>query len=408
MKNIVKVSSLTLFTVLLAGLFFLYPHDARAEQPVKIGIVDTYSGPASVYSNDLLDGFKLALNRINKEDILGRKMEITTRDDKFKVDIALSMAKELVMSEKVDILMGTINSAAALAVSDYCKNEKVPFFAGISMSEKLTAEKGHRYVFRVHANTAQLGKAGAMGLAKKPFIKYWIAGDDYEFGHAIADATWNNLKRLKPGVSLLGQSWWKVGETDFVPYITAILAAKPDAVLQATGAADTIPFLKTVKATGMHEKVALYGYPDTDLNTLMPLGPEAPEGVWGTTSYHFYFPAIPENKAFVKAFYENYKRHPGFGAFDGYCMALFTAEAFRKARSIDREKFINALEGLTIDSPVGKTKMRAYDHQAMAPGFFGVTAKSPDYPFLIAKDIITMPGEEIMPTIEEIKRARGK
>jgi branched-chain amino acid transport system substrate-binding protein len=408
MKKIVKVRSLTLFTVFLSGLFFLHPVSAKAQGPIKIGIVDTYSGPASVYSNDLVDGFKLALEGINKEGILGSKIEFTTRDDKFKVDIALSMAKELVMREKVDFLMGTINSAAALAVSEYCRNEKVPFFVGISMSEKITGEKGHRYIFRVHANTAQMGKAGAMGLAKKPFVKYWIAGDDYEYGHAIADATWNNLKRLKPGVTLVGQSWWKVGESDFVPYITAILAAKPDAVIQATGAADTISFLKAVKTTGMCQKVALYAYPATDLNTLMPLGPEAPEGVLGTAPYHFYFPAIPENKAFAKAFYENYKRHPGFGAFDGYCMARFIAEAFKKARSLDREKFIDALEGLTTDSPVGKMKMRAYDHQAMGPGFFGVTAKSPDYPFLISKDIITMPGEEIMPTIEEIKRARGK
>ena len=56
---------------------------------------------------------------------------------------------------------------------------------------------------------------------------------------------WKNLTQLKPGVKLLGQSWWKVGEPDFTPYITAILAAKPDAVIIATGGRDCVPFSKS-------------------------------------------------------------------------------------------------------------------------------------------------------------------
>ena len=139
------------------------------------------------------------------------------------------------MMEKVDILMGTINSAATLAVSEYCKTEKIPFLVTFSKSEKITGEKGHRYVFSMSENTVMIGKAAAAGLAKKPYMKYWIAGDDYEYGHALADGVWNNLKKLKPGVELIGQSWWKVGEPELTPYLTAITAAKPDAVIFATG-----------------------------------------------------------------------------------------------------------------------------------------------------------------------------
>jgi branched-chain amino acid transport system substrate-binding protein len=91
---------------------------------------------------------------------LGTKIQFTNRDDKFKVDIGLSMAKELVMMEKVDLLVGTINSAVSLAVSDYVKGEKVPFIVWISKTEKLTGEKGHRYVFCTAENTYMAGKAG--------------------------------------------------------------------------------------------------------------------------------------------------------------------------------------------------------------------------------------------------------
>ena len=49
-----------------------------------------------------------------------------------------------------------------------------------------------------------IGKAAALGLAKKPYTRYWIAGDDYEYGHDLADSLWKNLKNLKPGAVLVG------------------------------------------------------------------------------------------------------------------------------------------------------------------------------------------------------------
>jgi len=83
------------------------------------------------------------------------------------VDLALSAAKELVMNEKVDILVGTINSAGALAVSEFCKTEKIPFLVTFSKSDKITGEKGHRYVFSITENTAMIGKSGRRGLGQE-------------------------------------------------------------------------------------------------------------------------------------------------------------------------------------------------------------------------------------------------
>jgi len=407
MKRITNMRSFALVTVLLTIMLIFYSTSANAQRTIKVGILDTYSGPPAVYGNDALNGFKLALNDINKKGVLGTKIEFTTRDDKFKVDIGLSMAKELVMMEKVDLIVGTINSAVSLAVSDYAKGEKIPFIVWISKTEKITGEKGHRYVFSTAENTYMAGKAGGVALSKKPYIKYWIAGDDYEYGHAIADAAWRNLKAMKPKVELIGQSWWKVGEPDLMPYITAILAAKPDAVIFATGGASMTNALKAIKSTGMSEKVPIWIHTATDHAVLKPLGPEAPEGVMGTMDYHFYYPDTPANKAFVKAFQEAYGSPPGFPAFHAYITAHLIAKAFAKAGAIDKEKFINALEGMKVDSPVGEVEMRACDHQAVLPLFMGVTKKVPQYDFLISTDIVTLRGKEIMPTCEEIKKVRG-
>ena len=401
--------------VLMNGIFsaLQYSDIARVTEllmvPIKIGIVDTYSGPATVYTYDVRDALKLAIDEVNaKGGVVGRKIEFTMRDDKFKVDVGLSMAKELVMMEKVDILMGTISSSVTLAISEYCKAEKMPFIVTFSKSEKITGEKGHRYVFEVSENTAMIGKAAANGLAKKPYVKYWIAGDDYEYGHALADGVWNNLKKLKPKVELIGQSWWKLGEPELTPYLTAITAAKPDAVIFATGGVSMVNVMKAAKATGFAEKIPIFIHTATELSTLAPLGMDAPEGVLGTSNYFFYYPETPTNKAFAKAFKDAYGREPKVGALYGYLAGHFITQALQKAGKMDREKFINALEGLKIDSPVGQVEMRAFDHQAMLPMFMGVTKKVPEYPFLIASDIVTIPAKDLMPSIEEIKKARGQ
>ncbi len=192
-----RYSFLALASVLLLSVLCVYSV-SQAANTIKVGIVDTYTGPATTFTNDVLDGFKLAVQKINASGgILGRKIEYTTRDEKFKPDIGLAMAKELVLKEKVDILMGTINSATTLAISDFVRKEKIPFFVTFAKSDKIVAEKGHRYIFNMNENTEMAGRAAAIALAKKPYVKYWIAGDDYEYGHAIAEGVWDNLKKQR-------------------------------------------------------------------------------------------------------------------------------------------------------------------------------------------------------------------
>ncbi len=408
MGRTVETNILIFLMVCFATSLILFPFEANAQKPIKVGVIDTYVGPPAVYANDALNGFKLALNEVNKKGVLGRKIEFTTRDDKWKVDIGLSVAKELVMREEVDVIVGTINSAVTLAISDYLKGEKVPFIVWISKSEHITGSKGHRYVFSTGENTAMAGKAAGSALAKKPWIKYWIAGDDYEYGHAIADAIWRNLKALKPSVVKMGETWWKTGEPDLVPYFTSVMAAKPDAFIVCGGGATMTNSLKTCKTTGIHEKIPVFMHTATDHAVLKPLGLEAPEGVMGTMDYHFYYPDTEANRAFVKAFQDAYGAPPGFPAFHGYITAHFIAEAYKKAGAVDKEKFIDALEGMVIDGPVGKIEMRKCDHQAVLPMYLGVTKKVPQYPHLISGDIVTLKGEDVMPSCEEIMKARGK
>jgi branched-chain amino acid transport system substrate-binding protein len=397
-RHVLK-ASLLLMAVGCVVSALLLPAPAAARD-IKIGIVDTYSGPAAVFGNDALNGFKLAVNEINKQGVLGGKIVFTTRDEQFKVDIGLNMAKELVLKEDVDVLVGTINSGASMAISEaVAKKEKVPFIVWTAKSENITGKAGHRYVFSTAENTAMAGKSAAVAFAQKPYKRFWIAGDDYEYGHAIADAIWRNLKKIKPEVETIGKTWWKPGEPDLIPYLTAIQAAKPDCIIFAN-------VLKAIKATGMENKIPSWIHTATDHSVLKPLGMNAPEGVMGTIQYHYYYPDLAANKKFVKDFQAAYGNPPGFPAFNAYTTAYFIAEAFRQAGKIDREKFIDALEGLKVETPVGKVEMRACDHQAVYPMFLGTTKISKEFGGAISSDIITLRGAEVMPTCEEIAEAR--
>ena len=79
MRGKLGLRSFVLLGSVLAILFILSPVHAEARN-IKVGIIDCYSGPAAVYGNDALNGFKLALEDINKKGVLGKKIEFTTRD----------------------------------------------------------------------------------------------------------------------------------------------------------------------------------------------------------------------------------------------------------------------------------------------------------------------------------------
>lgn len=406
MKRERFVSVALLLALAACALAALTPAAADARN-IKVGIVDTYSGPPAVFGNDALNGFKMAVDEINQQGVLGGKIEFVTRDDKFKVDIGLTMAKELVLKENVDLIVGTVNSGLAMAVSDaVAKKEKIPYFAWMSKSENITGKAGHRYVFSTTENTAMAGKTAASVLSKRPIKKIWVAGDDYEYGHALDESFTRYMKQMKPDVEFIGRTWWKVGEPDLVPYFTSIQAANPDLIHFCTGGASMANVLKTIKTTGIHQKIPIYIHTAIDYAVLKPLGTEAPEGVMGTMDYLFYYPELESNRKFVKDYQARYNAPPGFPAFHAYTTAYLIAEGFRKAGKIDKEAFIDAVEGLTVNTPVGKVEMRACDHQAIYPMLFGTTKISQEFGAAVATDILTLRGAEVMPTCEEIQAAR--
>jgi branched-chain amino acid transport system substrate-binding protein len=392
-----------LFLVCAGGASLFSPAFSSGAEAIKVGIIDAYSGPPARFPADVFAGFSLAVERINGEGgVLGRKITCLNRGGKPGSAPSLAAARALVAEAKADILVATMDRSNGLDLADFAAKEKIPLFITFSERPVPGGEGGNRYVFNIGESPRMAGAAAAVMLHEKPYENYWIAGDDDDYGHALADSLWGSLRVLEPGFRLLGQTWWKPDETDFTPYIAKIITAKPDFVVVATGPSNIARFQRAAKALGLGDKIRFYQHGANEHSMLAEQGNDAVEGVYGTTSYLFYNPSTLANKAFSDKFLKTFHRYPGSGAFYGYMTARFIAEGFRKAGEVDREKLISALEGMRLASPVGSVAIRPCDHQLELPIFLSLTGKKPAYPdFLASASLQSLGARYYMPGCEE-------
>src|SRR4051794_18247384 len=104
-----------------AAAFAAVAGPALAADPIKIGEMNSYKVfPA--FLDPYKKGWELAAEEVNKAGgVLGRKVEIVSRDDNGNPGDAVRVAEELLSRENVDLLIGTFPSNVGLAVADFAK-----------------------------------------------------------------------------------------------------------------------------------------------------------------------------------------------------------------------------------------------------------------------------------------------
>lgn len=383
-----------------------------AEKPIVIGFVHSMSGPMSMYGISSEAGGKIAVDEVNAAGgILGRPVRMITRDDKLNPEIGLREAKDLVTTENVDVLSGTISSAVGVAISNYAKREKKLFFPTIAQSSAITEENFHRYVFRTTTNTVPyFGYAPAIALAKtKRAKKIVILGFDYEAGRNAARMFREKYLQLVPDAKIIDELWTPLNTTDFTPFITKIANSGADAfVLAAIYGGGELAFTKQADAFGLYDKMFAIQPCAGDVETWSNVkkGEPYPKGALATTRYPFWTLKDARNKAFVERHKAMTGFWPSYGALNQYVITYALKAAIEKAGAVDTEKIIGALEGMTLDTMVGKIPIRAYDHQAMMPTWYGLMGFSNDLTFPHIMDV-TMVGEESYHTVEQITALRA-
>jgi branched-chain amino acid transport system substrate-binding protein len=126
---------------------------AQGAGAVVVGEINSYSAIPS-FTLPYRNGWQLAVQEINAAGgVLGRRLEVISRDDAGKPQDAIRLAGELLDEQKVDLLAGGYLSNVGLALSDFALQRKRLFVAGEPLSDAMVWEKGNRYCFRLRPST---------------------------------------------------------------------------------------------------------------------------------------------------------------------------------------------------------------------------------------------------------------
>ena len=388
--------------LMLAGaVIMLWPLTAQAADPIKIGFPIPLSGPTAVYGKPVLAGAEMAVQEINaKGGVLGRKLELLSRDSKANADEAVRLARELIIKDSVDFLAGTLTSAEAPAVSTVAKENKIVFVAPTSKSTILTDEKHiHPYIFRVSSNTDVEGLAGATLMSRLKDVKTVATiAPDYAYGRDSIAAFIEALKKQRPDIQIVDQQWPKLGEPDFTAFITAQMGKNPDAVYCSLFAGDFVTFTKQATPRGYFKAIKNRLIDGAEIGTTdeaQALGEDYPYGVIGDS----YDPVIwgganepPAHKKFIQDLKKFTSAQYASGwSIVGYQTIYALSEGIQKAGNTKSDNVSKAMIGMEFDTPVGKRTFSQKSHETFAPEYWGVMVKDPKYPFA------TIKGPEMLP-----------
>jgi len=374
-----------------------------AAQPIKLGELNSYKTfPA--FLEPYKKGMELAQEEINAAGgVLGRPLEIVSRDDNGSPGDAVRVAEELLSREKAVMLMGTFASNVGLAVADLAKQRKVLFLAAEPLTDKIVWDSGNQYTYRLRAST-YMQTAMLVPEAAKLGKKRWaIVYPNYEYGQSATNAFKKQMIALQAGGIEFVEQAVPLGKIDAGPVVQALLDAKPDAIFSSLFGPDLARFVREGELRGLFKDRPVFNLLGGEPEYLDPLKEEAPVG-WWVTGYPWYAIDTVAHKRFRDAYQAKYKDYPRLGSVVGYSTVKAAAAAIAKAGSTDTAKLLAAMNGLTFESPFGPISFRALDHQSTMGAFVGRTAVKDGKGVMV--DWRYADGKNYLPSDDEVKRLR--
>ena len=377
---------------------------AFAQGTIKIGELNSYkSQPA--FLDPYKKGWELAVEEINaKGGVLGRKIEVISRDDGANPGDAVRVANELVTREGVNIIAGTFLSHIGLAVTEFAGKEKVFFLAAEPLTDKITWQNGNRYTFRLRPSTyMQVAMLMPHAIAAKK--KRWaLIYPNFEYGQSAAAAFKEMLKKAQPDVEFVTEQAPPLGRVEAGTVVQAIDDAKPDAIFNVLFGPDLAKLVREGTTRGSFKDRTVVSLLSGEPEYLDPLKDEAPVG-WIVTGYPWEEINTPSHKTFLDAYRKRWSDYPRLGSIVGYDTMKSLAAGIAKAGSTDTEKLITAFRGLKVEGgPFGTFEYRASDQQATVGAFVGKIAVKNGKGTM--SDFSYINGAKVLPSDEEVKKLR--
>jgi len=369
--------------VFLVLLFLTVP--AEAQPPVKIGILQGFSGALEAYAKQMLTGFKLGVEygTKGKNTVLGRKVELLVEDDQLKPDVAKRLITKFYADDKVDLVVGTTSSAAALAILPVALEFKKVLLVEPAVADSITGSAWNRYVFRTGRNSGQDAISNAKAVAKPGVFLAGIA-QDYAFGRDGIAAYKAAAEKL--GAKMVHEEYCPMAQTDHTSSAQRIIDALKDkpgekyVFVVWAGKHPPIEQMAAMKLEKYGIKITTGGNILPVLKATLPLlkAFESLRGMMGGAYYYYELPKNAVNDWLVKEHTARFKEPPDFFTCGGFAAAMAVTTALEKAKSTDTEKLISAMEGMEFMTPKGRMIFRKEDHQALQSMYIFKLEARPD------------------------------
>jgi branched-chain amino acid transport system substrate-binding protein len=332
---------------------------AMAQQPLKIGLITTLSGPAGYLGADVRDAFQLAID-MGGGKLGGVPVQLVTEDDGFKPGQGKQIADKMMKSDGIKLFTGIIFSNIAGATVPDILDAGGIYVSPNAGPSNFAGKECHKNYFVVswqndnlHESTGQL--ANNLG-----YKKVFLLAPNYQAGKdAIA-----GFKRYFKG-EIAGEVYTRLDQTDFAPEMAQIRAAKPDAVYQFHPGGLGIAFARQYQQAGLLGTVPMViPSPSIDVVILKAIG-ESGLGLKSTTFWNSDFDN-PANKAFVAAWEKKFgaDRLPTYYAAQGFDTAMAIGAALKAINGDlkDTEKFRQAMLKADFNSVRGGFKFGTNQH----------------------------------------------
>ncbi|MEL7273401.1 MAG: ABC transporter substrate-binding protein [Pseudomonadota bacterium] len=345
-KTLLAVAAATLMTT------------AAYAEPVKIGMITTLSTGAGYLGEDVRDGFLLA---VKEEDgkLGGTAVEVMVEDDGRKPGNGKQIADRFLKREKAEIITGVIFSNVSPVVAPIALKAGA-FYISPNSAPSLFAGKGcHENYFVASWQNDSLHESAGVYANELGYKNAYILAPNYQAGKdSLA-----GFKRFFKG-EIAGETYTKLGQTDYAAEIAKIRAAKPEMVFQFLPGGMGINFMKQYAQAGLKDSIPLVVSAVSMDDKIMGAVKDAAVGVRSTAHWSMHQDNAA-NAKFVEGFKAAYGRNPTVYASQGYDTAKLIASALKATGGkvkADADAFRAALKKADFDSVRGEFKFSNNNH----------------------------------------------
>ena len=320
-----------------------------AQTPIKIGYINTFSGPIGLIGQDMYDGFMLRIEQ-NNGKLGGVPVQIIKQDDQLKPELATQIAEKLIEKDNVPIITGVAASNVMMAIYKSIVEKQVFLIGANAGPSPIAGAQCSPYFFSASWQNDSWAEAAGKYAADKGYKRMVLIAANYQAGK---DAI-NGFKKFYKG-AVVDEIYPGLTQPDFSAEITQIASQNADAVY-AFLPGGGVNFVRQYQQAGLLKKLPLLTSGTVDGTTL----PTLQETALGIQSTHYWAPDTDTavSRQFVEAFEKKYGRIPSFLAAQGYESGLLLDAAIERVKGnvADKEAFKAALKQGVANSVRGALK----------------------------------------------------